>query len=500
MKSRINGKLWLCIFLLLPVFIFAGCENGTTPVTGDSEMAEVLISNGYYALEAQDIDEAIDAFQAAYVANKTNETRMYAALAKLAAISIDQNIVDLMRNRLGFIKYPEKINALINQNEWWEYTGDEFYQTYFPVLADAPEWLGTTSLPLWERLEWLLADAPEWLLGTTRILSPYALWFALILDNNTMGFNSLVDEALNSAFGQNYTDAVALIDEMDNTPVTLDSRLIELLELTETLGKDTVKITKAELKIFTSAFDILKGTLEFLQAYNLDTPLNFLKFDWNDEYTFNLGAYDESIDPCRNGFLKQRDGYTTKTAINTYIKALGNLTSAYDSLIEDNNHYPTAAKDFLKKYKCYRTLATNIKTALENIGSVNGDTEVGFPSADEYGVLDFDKNYFSFNFKALEDGYLKIENLILLNKEGKPVFKTWTDVVVNNENIKDYSDGQMDFGPVFTPGKFFDNIIKIDGKDPADSWGEAILSVCSDRISPKTYELYEFYYGKISNN
>lgn len=477
MKSRINGKLWLCVFLLLPVFIFAGCENGTTPVTGDSEMAEVLISNGYYALEAQDIDEAIDAFQAAYVANKTNETRMYAALAKLAAISIDQNIVDLMRNRLGFIKYPEKINALINQNEWWEYTGDDFYQTYFPVLADAPEWL-----------------------GTPRILSPNVLWFALILDNNTMGFNSLIDEALNSAFGQNYTDAVALIDEMDNTPVTLDSRLIELLELTEALGGDTVKITKAELKIFTSAFDILKGTLEFLQAYNLDTPLNFLKFDWNDEYTFNLGAYDESIDPCRNGFLKQRDGYTTKTAINTYIKAIGNLTSAYDSLIEDNNHYPTAAKDFLKEYKCYRTLATNIKTALENIESGNGDTEVDFPYADEYGVLDFDKNYFSFNFKALEDGYLKIENLILLNKEGKPVFKTWTDVVVNNENIKEYSDGQMDFGPVFTPGKFFDNIIKIDGKDPADSWGEAILSVCSDRISPKTYELYEFYYGKISNN
>ena len=68
MKSRINGKLWLCIFLLLPVFIFAGCENGTTPVTGDSEMAEVLISNGYYALEAQDIDEAIDALGFRYLA------------------------------------------------------------------------------------------------------------------------------------------------------------------------------------------------------------------------------------------------------------------------------------------------------------------------------------------------------------------------------------------------------------------------------------------------
>ena len=75
-------------------------------------------------MEAQDIDEAIDDFQAAYVANKTNETRMYAALAKLAAISIDQNIVDLMRNRLGFIKYPENIISLINQKEWWEYTGD----------------------------------------------------------------------------------------------------------------------------------------------------------------------------------------------------------------------------------------------------------------------------------------------------------------------------------------------------------------------------------------
>lgn len=62
-SKKITGKLCLSIFLLFAIFIFAGCENGTTPVTGDSELAEALISNGYYALEAQDqdIDEAIDA-------------------------------------------------------------------------------------------------------------------------------------------------------------------------------------------------------------------------------------------------------------------------------------------------------------------------------------------------------------------------------------------------------------------------------------------------------
>ena len=446
----------------------------TQYVTVTKQTAQDLIANGYDALEQGDIDSAVAAFKAAYIAKKNNETRMYAALAQLAAISVNSDVVDLMRNRLGFINYPKKLNALINQEEWWSYQGEGYDSVYMPDLAKAPAWLKASA-------------------G----FSPFTLWMALLVDNNTTGLNNLIDDVLTGAFGTGYTEASDLIDEMTDAPVTIDERLIKLLNLTEAVGEDTIKITKAELKTVTAVLDMVKGTFQFLQAYNLDTPLNFLKFDWDTGSDFELGEYDPAIDPCKNGFLTQRSGYTTKTARDTYVQALGDLILAYDSLITTNTNYPVAAIDFLKKYKGYKTLAQNIRTAIQNIGT-NKTTWVDIPYIqDKYGSPATDGGAaFSVNLAALEDGYFKLENLITMNNGKKPVFKTEKGHEVTDDDI---IQSGVWFGPELTLDKFLENTYKIGEADGAASFGSWVMPMCCNE-TPATMELYYFYYPKSSGS
>lgn len=446
-------------------------RNITPYVTVKEQTAQKLIDNGYDALEQGDIDSAVAAFKAAYIAEKNNETRMYAALAQLAAISVNSDVVDLMRNRLGFINYPKKLNALINQEEWWSYQGERYDSVYMPDLANAPAWLKASA-------------------G----FSPFTLWMALLVDNNTTGLNNLIDDVLTGTFGTGYTEASDLIDEMTVAPVTIDERLIKLLNLTEAVGEDAIKITKAELKTVTAVLDMVKGTFQFLQAYNLDTPLNFLRFDWDTGSDFELGEYDPAIDPCVNGFLTQRSGYTTKTARDTYVQALSDLISAYDSLIKSKN-YPAAAIDFLEKYEGYKTLAQDIRTAIQNIGT-NDTTWVDIPYIqDKYGSPATDGGAaFRVNLAALEDGYFKLEKLITM-EGGKPVFKTEGGQVVTDDIIQ----SGVWFGPELTLNKFLENTYRIGEADGAASFGSWVMSMCCNE-TPATMELYYFYYPKSSGS
>ena len=443
-------------------------RNITPYVIVKKQTAQDLIDNGYDALEQGDIDSAVAAFKAAYIAEKSNETRMYAALAQLAAISVNSDVVDLMRNRLGFIKYPEKLNALINQEEWWSYQEERYDFVYMPDLADAPAWLKASA-------------------G----FSPFTLWMALLVDNNTTGLNNLIDDVLTGAFGTGYTEASDLIDEMTKDPVTIDKRLIKLLNLTEAVGEDTIKITKAELKTVTAVLDMVKGTFQFLQAYNLDTPLNFLKFDWDTGSDFELGEYDPAIDPCENGFLDQRSGYTTKTARDTYVQALSDLISAYDSLITSKN-YPAAAIDFLKKYEGYKTLAQDIQTAIQNIG-INNATWVDIPYIQGSPATDGGAD-FRVNLAALKDGYFKLEKLIDMENK-KPVFKTEGGQEVTDDIIQ----SGVWFGPELTLDKFLENTYQIGEADGAASFGSWVMSMCCNE-TPATMELYYFYYPKSSGS
>lgn len=430
-----------------------------------------LLEAGYDALEREDYDSAVASFMAAYEAEANNETKMHAALARLAAISVNEQVVTLMRERIGFASYPRTLNALINTDEWWgNYTLQdgygEDYIVYFPMLSDAPDWFSGIGV------------------------QPITLWMAVLLNNNLEGVNDLIDSVLNNVFGKkSYDEAVRLINSMDNEPVDINNRFIRLLRLEDQLGGDTVRVTKAELKAITAALDIVKGTLQFLQAYNLDTPLNFLAFDWIEggDIDFNGGKYDESYDPFKNGFLTKRSGYTTETAVNTYISALDTLIKAYKSIIADNENYPSAAKDFLKKYSGYKELAENIKEAIQNKDWYD------FPSINNEGIPQLDKSLFRINFGCMEDGFFSMDKLFE-TKDGKPVFytvdRTTKVTAANINNIRGA------FG-IALKNSFWTSIWDNGMQD--NNPGFSVLGFCykgtSDTDKDFGMDIFNFYYG-----
>lgn len=66
-----------------------------------------------------DYDAALAYFRDAYGAEQNNTTKAYYAAVQLATISVKQETVDFMRNKMGFATYPAKLNALANL-EWFK--------------------------------------------------------------------------------------------------------------------------------------------------------------------------------------------------------------------------------------------------------------------------------------------------------------------------------------------------------------------------------------------
>lgn len=548
-----------------------------------------LLEAGYNALEREDYDSAVASFMAAYEAEANNETKMHAALARLAAISVNEKVVTLMRERIGFASYPRTLNALINTDEWWsdqefflesydhlytyqEVSSESGWGPYYRVSGDVIEsfegyfniycksefkqvnsdaWVSLSNEKSLQKIvkenEWgywnytlanpqlsedgnylidlsiaenldidvstansvylssfehvridykiknfmyypELTDAPDWV-SNVSLYSPPTLWMAVLLNNNLEGVNDLIDSVLKNVFGKSYDEAVELINSMDNEPVDINNRFIRLLRLEDQLGGDTVRVTKAELKAITAALDIVKGTLQFLQAYNLDTPLNFLALDWikGGDIDFNGGNYDESYDPFKNRFLTQRSGYTTETAVNTYISALDTLIEAYKSIIADNENYPSAAKDFLKKYSGYEKLAENIKAAIHNKAWCE------FPSINNEGIPQLDKSLFRINFGCMEDGFFSMEKLFK-TENGKPVFYTVDRTTkVTAENINNIRGA---FG-IALKDSFWTSIWDNGMQD--NNPGFSVLGFCykgtSDTDKDFGMDIFNFYYG-----
>ena len=76
-----------------------------------------------------DYDAALAWFKDAYGAEKNNTTKAYYAAVQLATISVKQETVDFMRNRMGFATYPAKLNALARLDWFKEQTYKAHSQT-----------------------------------------------------------------------------------------------------------------------------------------------------------------------------------------------------------------------------------------------------------------------------------------------------------------------------------------------------------------------------------
>lgn len=80
-------------------------------------------------LDAQ-IDEGISKIKQAYNKEKTDETKLYYALAELASISVDQSVATLFKDNFGVKNYPSTMNALISGDWMKEYPVTRDYAVY----------------------------------------------------------------------------------------------------------------------------------------------------------------------------------------------------------------------------------------------------------------------------------------------------------------------------------------------------------------------------------
>ncbi|MBE6347346.1 MAG: hypothetical protein E7064_00205 [Spirochaetaceae bacterium] len=80
-------------------------------------------------LDAQ-IEEGISKIKQAYNKEKTDETKLYYALAELASISVDQSVATLFKDNFGVTTYPSTMNALISGDWMKEYPVTRDYAVY----------------------------------------------------------------------------------------------------------------------------------------------------------------------------------------------------------------------------------------------------------------------------------------------------------------------------------------------------------------------------------
>ena len=90
--------------------------NGTAREYIDAALEILSDSKGM-----PDFDLAVSYFKKAYEADKTDETKLYYALAELASISTDESVAKLLKENFGLKNYPSSMNALFSGSWMKEY-------------------------------------------------------------------------------------------------------------------------------------------------------------------------------------------------------------------------------------------------------------------------------------------------------------------------------------------------------------------------------------------
>lgn len=262
---------------------------------------------------------------------------------------------------------------------------------------------------------------------------------ANILEANSNGLNAAIDDLYDALFNcDEYTDAINRIDSIKN-PVVLPASVVQAFELEEMLGEgETFKIGASELKLIKSALNVFKGVFEYVQSYNLNTDLSFLKTDWLKFMTGDIGewfgenfaSYNADIDPIANNFLGARSDGATKMAQAkaTFIGVIDDLIAAYDDIVKEDSIYPAAISGMLSEASIIKDAATKLKAAIQGGGkfgvprSVEGLTEWPVPT-----TMNFYPDYlFIIDLgKIFTPGYFGLENMFELttNAAGKKVPK-----------------------------------------------------------------------------
>jgi chitodextrinase len=243
------------------------------------------------------------------------------------------------------------------------------------------------------------------------------LLFSNLIDKNNNGLNNLLDQTLDAVFGANFEEAAARVAKLtyDQT-VSLDETIVEAFGLTEIFGEDVV-ITKVEMELLIASIRLVKATLEWIDAYDWNTDLNFLKINWvngTDGLDSLLDKIGASALPLKNNFLKDRNNGKMAASKADFIKAIDAAIGAYDNL-DKEQLIPPGVKNEITGRQWIKDGLTKLKAAINGGGTfwIPGDEPVGneWPAAD--GILGVNLG------RLFTPGYLSIDKLVE-NTSGTP--------------------------------------------------------------------------------
>jgi hypothetical protein len=398
--KKVRRSIFLAAAITAAVFLFPGCSGGDSG-GGDPSLAE-SIEKGKEALKEKDVDAAIGAFEAAYRADKNDSTAIvYSSLGKLASIAKDGNVRNLMKDRLGLTDYPGTIDNLFT-TEWMKTYGDEKY----PGLSE-PSWIKGTDVYK-NSLTNNQLSASTWPI----------LMFANLIDKNPNGLNNLLDSLLSSVFGASFEAAAARSASLDyDTSVEVDEDTLKAFGLSDIFEGDKIDIGRAELDILFSAVRIFKASLEWVAAYNWDTDLTFMRFDWEKIET-DLKNHQPTSLPFRNNFLKDRDNGMMAKSKADFIKAIGVSATAYDNILK-SDYFPQGARETLAEYKWVSDGLTKLKEAINSGNTFYVKESSG---GDSYTNDDSGKVLVGINMgKLFTPGQLAIDKLITTTGSGNTI-------------------------------------------------------------------------------
>jgi hypothetical protein len=131
-------------------------DSGKVITTGKT--VDELLKDGHAALKKEWYDDALAYYEAAYKQNNNHQGAIvYSTLAKIASISVEPKVIELIKTKIGFTEYPNKLNALIStdwmtnfQEEhfdrgYWDENIDEYVNWYSQSEVNRGEYPGVTK-------------------------------------------------------------------------------------------------------------------------------------------------------------------------------------------------------------------------------------------------------------------------------------------------------------------------------------------------------------------
>ncbi|HCC37882.1 MAG TPA: hypothetical protein DEQ14_09845 [Treponema sp.] len=411
-----------------PFTFVLGGEHVTVKAEFESKGDSDLVNSGEWALVAGDFDGAAAYFEAAYTKNKDNPKAIfYSSIGKLLSIVVSTDVRNIMLNRVGHSVFPGNLNTLFS-NEWTSlFLENPGAAPEDEVMVRRP----SIGMPGNFVIEDLYRKAMQGSSKATLMLYEVEC-FAQMIYMNPNGWNDLIDESLRYFWGNEFEAAArraATLPYGQRIPLSEDIikavKLDGYMQPGETLGRE-------ELDALFGALRMVKGTTEWLGAYDLETDTSFFSFDYTEDLGFFLNETLARLDarmagqdinllmkvlPLKNFFLKDRKNGRMTGARKNLTDGANALASAWNYYHQPDSPVSHGLLDKFDEYPWIGEGINQLKTALINKGTFYfptekleaGDNWVAASNA-EYGV-NMDKVFIP--------GLLALDKLLITDKDKK---------------------------------------------------------------------------------